>query len=59
MELSAAAASSPIEGVAGDQETALTWEESSNTCRRKGPIAVSLEDRGEGKWEMTKREEAP
>jgi hypothetical protein len=58
-QFSAAAASWPVEGVAGDQETAASAEvEGSNTWRKMGPIRVSSGERGEGKWEMTRREEA-
>lgn len=50
MQFSAAAASSPVEGVAGDQATAETPQaESSKTWRKMGPITVSSGERGEGK----------
>lgn len=53
MQLSDAAASSPIDGVTGDQETEVTadeWSpESSKTCRRIGPIRDSSEERGDGR----------
>lgn len=53
IQLSDAAASSPIDGVTGDQETDLTGEESSpessKTCLRMGPIAASSGESGEGK----------
>lgn len=32
--------------------------ESSKTWRKIGPIKVSSGERGEGKWEITRREEA-
>lgn len=58
-QFSAAAASWPVEGVSGDQETAATSEaEGSNAWRKMGPIRFSSGERGEGKWEMTRREEA-
>lgn len=53
MQFSAAAASSPVDGVSGDQDTAETVDEgspeSSKTCRKIGPIRVSSGERGEGK----------
>ena len=63
MQLSEVAASSPIEGTTGDHETTLTEDEesleNSKTCQKIGPIPTSSEDRREGKWEITKRDEAP
>jgi hypothetical protein len=60
IQLSTAAARSPLEGETGDQETAAMAEEeeSSRTWRKIGPIRVSSGERGEGKWEITRREEA-
>lgn len=52
MQFPAAAASSPTEGVTGDQETATTGDEdsaeSSNTWRKIGPMSVSCWESGEG-----------
>lgn len=49
--------------MAGDQETASTADEgspeSSNTCRKMGPMSVSVSESGEGKWEITSSDEAP
>lgn len=63
MQFSEEAASSPMDGVTGDHETAVTGynldAESSKTWRRMGPISISCWERGEGNWEMTRREDAP
>ena len=56
IQLSTAAARSPLEGETGDQETAeMAEEESWRSWRKMGPIRVSS---GEGKWEITRMEEA-
>lgn len=54
MQFPEATASSPTEGVRGDQETAVTGEEEasgeiSKTWRKMGRIRVCSEERGEGK----------
>lgn len=62
-----AAAISPSDGQAGHQATAFTAAGpspaaetgGSMTCWKKGPTRVSWGERGEGKWEMTRREAAP
>lgn len=55
IQLPDAAATSPL----GEHETAATRNGSWNTWRKMGPIVDSCSERGEGRWEMTRRDDAP